>query len=241
MKTVLFAFLFASASVLGGTLHAATLIHQYTFDDGTADDSIGNIDGTLVGGASISGGILMLDGTDDYVQLSGNAIPTGGADFSLVMQVAANTPLARGFVEIISQGGSGGPGFYVGHAPNGQFRLSDNFPGTGVNVPTDGLFHTYVLTSGDNFGTQFYIDGVNVFSDVEMNISAVGTATRIGRQFAPFAEFFNGEVDYVGIYDGELAGGVVPPPAPIPLPAGFPLLLAGLIGLGAMRQRARPS
>ncbi len=41
---------------------SAALVHQYTFNDGTADDGVGTADGTLMGNASVSGGQLILDG-----------------------------------------------------------------------------------------------------------------------------------------------------------------------------------
>src|SRR5579862_498586 len=52
-----------------------TLVHRYSFNDGTANDSVGSANGTLVGNASISGGQLVLPNTTsvapaaDYLQL----------------------------------------------------------------------------------------------------------------------------------------------------------------------------
>jgi alpha-L-arabinofuranosidase len=51
------------------------LVHRYSFNDGTADDSVDSANGTLVGNASISGGQLVLPNTTsvapatDYLQL----------------------------------------------------------------------------------------------------------------------------------------------------------------------------
>jgi hypothetical protein len=36
----------------------AALTHEYSFNDGTADDSVGGVNGVLMGGASVSGGQL---------------------------------------------------------------------------------------------------------------------------------------------------------------------------------------
>ncbi len=53
----------------------AALVHRYSFNDGTANDSVGSANGTLVGNASISGGQLVLPNTTsvapatDYLQL----------------------------------------------------------------------------------------------------------------------------------------------------------------------------
>ena len=52
-----------------------TLIHRYSFNDGTANDSVGDANGTLVGNATVSGGQLVLPNTiyvapaADYLQL----------------------------------------------------------------------------------------------------------------------------------------------------------------------------
>ncbi|MGD0253339.1 MAG: alpha-L-arabinofuranosidase C-terminal domain-containing protein, partial [Verrucomicrobiota bacterium] len=51
------------------------LVHRYSFNDGTANDSVGSANGTLVGNATISGGQLVLPNTtsvapaSDYLQL----------------------------------------------------------------------------------------------------------------------------------------------------------------------------
>ena len=51
------------------------LVHRYSFNDGTANDSVGSANGTLVGNATISGGQLVLPNTTsaapatDYLQL----------------------------------------------------------------------------------------------------------------------------------------------------------------------------
>lgn len=44
------------------------LLHQWSFNDGTARDSIGTSHGTLLGGALIEQGRLVLDGIDDFMR-----------------------------------------------------------------------------------------------------------------------------------------------------------------------------
>ncbi len=54
-------------TLLAATVPApAGLVHQWTFNDGTANDSAGTTHGTLYNGATISGGQLQLDGVNDY-------------------------------------------------------------------------------------------------------------------------------------------------------------------------------
>lgn len=63
------------------------LIHRYSFNDGTAKDSVGNVDGALKGGATIANGSLVLANQDkssgdagvEYVEFSGPIIPKSGS------------------------------------------------------------------------------------------------------------------------------------------------------------------
>jgi hypothetical protein len=45
-------------------------VHRWSFNDGTANDSIGTANGTLFNGATVTGGRLSLDGINDYVRTS---------------------------------------------------------------------------------------------------------------------------------------------------------------------------
>lgn len=221
--------------MLGTSAGAATLIHEFTFNDGTATDSVGSLGGKLFNGATISAGALQLDGVDDYVELPGYAIPTGGADFSVAIRAAANVPFNYSHTEIISQGASGN-GFYIGSEPGGTFRIGDQYATSGITFPSDGLFHTLVLTSGNSFGTKFYIDGTNVFSNTEMTLAGGGTNTRIGTQFGGFSEYFKGSIDFVNVYDGELVDGNIPA---VPPPTSLPLFAFGLGTMMLVRRQRR--
>jgi len=69
MKTIqqrcLLTFTILGLLATAGAAHAE-LVHRWTFDDGTANDSTGTAHGTLYNGATISGGQLRLDGVNDY-------------------------------------------------------------------------------------------------------------------------------------------------------------------------------
>jgi hypothetical protein len=78
---------FISLLVVGLFTAAANagLIHRYSFNDGTAKDSVGNVDGNLKGAASVSGGKLVLDNADknsddealSYVEFASSVLPKG--------------------------------------------------------------------------------------------------------------------------------------------------------------------
>ncbi len=196
---------------------AATLIHRYTFDGAgpTVVDSVGGANGVLVGGASLAGGNLVLDGSSGHVQLNQKIVPTGASAFSVTLVAQQLSARAGAHVEMISQGFSqnipGSAGFYIGHRPISQFqdrniRLTDQILNTGVPFPDDGLFHFYALTSNAT-GTRFFIDSIQVFTSATQLTPIVGGSnTCFGNQFCSqsFTEFFHGLIDDVRVYSGAL-------------------------------------
>lgn len=181
----------------------ANLIHSYQFN-GNANDSVGSANGTLINGATVSGGVLHLDGTNDYVQLASHIVPTSGT-YSVVLTARETTPVAH-YVEMISQGFSGGPGFYIGHDPSEIIRASDSWLFTGVPFPSDGNFHTFDLIVDAVAGnSKLYIDGVlDATLGFAISTTTGGDNTRFGSQFGPFGEFFGGELDNIRIYDNAI-------------------------------------
>ena len=222
------------AALVLGTPHRAraTLLHQYTFN-GSVTDQVGSINGTLVGGATASGGSLTLNGTSAYAQLSGYAIPSG--DFSITFDATITAISTTAYAEMISQGSSGDPGFYIGITPGGsQFRLGDAVGSVNVAAPTDGLQHSYELISSAANGTQFYLDGTQVFtSTTQATAPQSGTDTRIGAQFSTYGEYFDGSISNLSIYSGL-------PTAAVPEPSGLALLTGGAVLLTLLPRRRRP-
>ena len=186
---------------------SALLIHQYVFN-GNANDQVGSANGTLLGGATVSGGLLSLNGSTAYVQFGSHIVPEIGS-FSVTL-FAQETAPTGGYIEFISQGFSGGPGFYLGHNPGGVIRASDAWISTGVPFPSDGKRHHYALVV-DSTADQaiLYVDGVRRAATGAFSTTGSGTDTRLGRQFDPFAEFFNGSLSDVRIYQGALTSAEV--------------------------------
>ena len=102
----------------------AGIIHYYPFTT-DATDAVGGANGTLVGGASVVGGELVLDGVTDYVQLGEHIVPTSGS-YTIALFGRQSGPQS-GHRELISQGVSEvfsqGPGFHIGHDPAGQIAI----------------------------------------------------------------------------------------------------------------------
>lgn len=219
---------------------AATLVHSYEFDVAGVVDSTGSINGSLFGDAFVSGGWLHLDGAGDYAELSGKIIPAGIASFSVEIR-AQEVQRSSTFMELISQGFSQSApyGFYLGHDPSGNIRVSDRYSATTVPFPTDLAPHTYLLTSSGASGTRLFIDGTLVFSQAgPIDTVATGANTRFGRQFDCCGEFFNGKIDYVRVYDGVKDPSSI---TPVPVPTSLPLLAGGVIAIAAFRRKAQRS
>jgi two-component system, NtrC family, sensor kinase len=81
------AVLIAAATALFTTTANAVITHRYSFNDGTAKDSVGKVDGNLKGAASITDGKLVLkndDKTSDdsqlsYLEFAGPILPKTGS------------------------------------------------------------------------------------------------------------------------------------------------------------------
>lgn len=59
---------------ISANLATADLMHRYSFDDGTVNDSVNSANGSLLSGATVSGGQLNLGGNGAYASLPGGAI-----------------------------------------------------------------------------------------------------------------------------------------------------------------------
>jgi hypothetical protein len=231
MKKLILAALLTSG--VGASAHAATLTHAYEFNSGlTAIDSVGSVNGTLFGDASISGGYLHLDGDGDYVELA-SIFPSSSIDFSVFFTFAGHNAQGN-YTEVVSQEGGH---FYIGQDPGGTIRLSDAFLNTGVAFPTGGT-HSFLLTNSGS-GTQLFIDGASVFTSAG-NVGSSGTGTaRFGRQFGGYSEWFQGNIDTIRVFDGVATYAEASSIGNVPEPAAWALMIGGFGAVGAASRRRR--
>ncbi len=202
---------------------AATAIHHYTFNNGSVTDSVGTANGILENGATVSSGRVHFDGVDDYVQFSQHLVPSLGS-YSVSFFAQEIVPKAN-YAEMISQGFSSGPGFYLGYDQSRNIRVTDNFQNTGLPFPSDGLLHHYAVTE-DTTGTRLYIDGSLRRTFGTMVTTTGGSDTRLGNQFTDYSEYFGGDIADLWVFNGALSATEVAALATVPEPSS--ILLAGI-------------
>jgi len=222
----------------GGAANAATLTHAYEFDGSAVVDSVGGVNGTLYGDASVSGGYLHLDGNGDYVEL-GPIFPSSSTSFSVFFSFVNHAAQPGIYTEVVSQDGGS---FYLGSDPSGNIRVSDAYLGTGVAFPVDGKAHSFLLTNSASL-SQLFIDGASVCSasgPVASNPGG-GSVARFGRQYGPHAEYFQGNIDAILVFDGvaTFAEATRGSTSPAPEPSSWLMMVGGFGLLGAAMRRRK--
>ena len=108
------------------------------------------------------------------------------------------------YCEIVSQIGDPSPAdFYVGKHSNGDIRVADDWQATGIPFPLDQQWHFYsIVTNSQN--TLLYLD-----SELRATRSSPidypeGSIFLIGKQYGGFAEYFNGVIDDISIFERAL-------------------------------------
>lgn len=240
--------------------------HRWSFNDGTANDSIGNLHGTVLGGATISGGQISLDGVDDYVNLSngtsGNDIAALAAANGVVTVESWGTydPNTGGWSRIVDMGDTNIDGLgnnYIIITPRSgpnttRVSISDANPGFNNENFVDGApsnvgqeIHIVAIFDDANDTVSLYINGAKV-SETLMSISLNDVSDALGyfgRSLYP-DPYLLGSLNEIRIYDVGLSdeqvlGNYLAGPDDlnfIPTPAAAPM---GLLLLGAMGMKRR--
>jgi hypothetical protein len=197
------------------------LTHLYTFNDGLPNDWIGNAHGTLVNGAAVSAGQLVLanagvtsgqTGLVQYMKLPAGVLPATGAFSIEVWYTTTNAADWSRVFDIGDQTGADGNS-YVFFSP--QSGLDDSrcvirAPGLAEHIATgpttdDGVQHmaTIVVDPAAN-ALRLYIDGVETSATPLDGVHAgsVNDALAyLGRSLFNADPGFTGQINELRIYD----------------------------------------
>jgi hypothetical protein len=213
----------SSEATLTVITQAVTLRHRYSFSDEfgimTADVACG-ADGEVLGGAEFSDGKLILDGTDDFVNLP-NGIVSGLGNATIEMWITSheNRSWARIFDFGNSTGGEDNPGNGVDYlflTPRGPANLrfeakpADAGPSPILIGPaplgTNEQVHIAITYNVEGKWTRVFSNGVEVASGpVTVPLSSINDVNNwLGRsQFAADANF-RGEYNEFRIWEGAM-------------------------------------
>ena len=206
---------------------AANLTHRYPFSV-DASDAVGGSNGQLVGGAAISGGAVVLNGSSAYVNLPNNLV-TGYTAITIEAWVTDNG--SGNWARIYDFGNSsGGEDFPIGSSTSGiqsMFLTPRSSSGTllgnyttpsssqsvewsGTPLPTGVQQHVVWASDAAAQTAWLYVNGVLVGSNTDMSLTpaAIGNTTNdwIGRsQWND--PLFKGSISDFRIYNGALSHG----------------------------------
>ena len=264
MKTVhSYSILAAGLLLTCRASQAATLVHQWKFDDLT--DSVGGANATLVGSATTAGSSLQLPGGGVFANYASvNIAPTLNGSASLTVESWFTMSQLNNWSKVwmFGQNTGGEPRLsYINFTP--RTGLGGNFPKSDFDPTGAGEFNTtaganpaamlvnteyHVMTVFDaGTDTQsFYINGVlaDTGSMGGFNVTNLSPNTmRFGGGFFYGDPDLQGSIDEISVWSGALTGTEVlaefnagPDVAAVPEPSGA---LLGLAGLALVSRRRR--
>jgi hypothetical protein len=183
------------------------LLAYYTADS-TPNDATGNgYDGTLVNGATYGSGIInqgfSLDGVNDYISIS----PTLGTSFSSPTSphsYSAWIYKTGSSQRFIIQNGKNDMGTSMVVTSGGNLGL---FYRGGFSVVASSGFITLnswihcVVTYDGSGNVEFYTNGVSAGSGSISWTDGIGTCNTYIGTYLGTSNYFNGEIDEVGVWD----------------------------------------
>jgi hypothetical protein len=221
------------------------LVHKFNFNDGTANDSIGGVTGTLKGAASIDGGQLLLDGSDgSYVAIGDYVVPPQG---NATLVAWFNAAASQGNSPRIFDFGSGTLSYLYFSLRDGTAGMAQLGLKTGTDVEAT-VVHTTPLNddtdhmiaavidstptdTGLNGTLTLYIDGT-VAGSVDLNGTIAlaslesGPQNYMGKcQRIDLGGYLKGIVDEIRVYNTALSQAQIAALVPDENPATLPTIL----------------
>jgi len=209
----------------GPDVISPVLVHRYSFKDGDTEavDSVGDANGTLVNGASISGNAVQLDGDNDYVNLPGGLI-TGFT--SVTIEAWFEVDVQQTWQRVFDFGDTNPSGngryyiFFTTQAGDMTSRLaiSDADPGFdyeeiafGPAIDNDVPVYIACVYDGCNDTMNLYVDGMLMDSiPVSIDLSVVDNVySYLGRSLYNTDPYLEGSIDEFRIYSSALTPGQI--------------------------------
>jgi hypothetical protein len=226
----------------------AALVSQWNFDDGTAKDSIGGNNGTLMGNAAIvtdaqRGRVLSLDGNGDYVNLGNSASLKPSLPFTMMCWIKLSSlDVPKHIFTLDTQI----PNYY-GATINfesdrtiGICYMDGGYPGLGSRrskgsgntvLQANQWYHIAAVFQGPT-NMQIYINAVDDGGHYEGYGDPIKYTTT-GNSYigcrSGVERFFNGFIDDVRIYNSALTQQEIA--QIVPEPATLILLTTGLLAI----------
>jgi len=184
------------------------LLHRWSFNS-DANDSIGNANASLANGAVLGGGVVSLDGTDQYVALP--IQDTLSTRSSSTIEIWMTLDSFSTWARIFDFGNNTQVNFFA--TPRGDAGVLRAAITTGGNpteervegddeLPTGVSVHFALTIDSANHTTVMYVDGSPVGSATwTLDTAALGTLANIWLGRSQYEDpYFNGNFDEVRIY-----------------------------------------
>jgi len=205
-------FYIDNAKLIGEEPAPAGPVHSYTFEDGTANDSVGDANGVLMGDAYVDGGALVTVDQDDWMEMPGDVIAMNTYSEITIEawytpEAGANTSWSMLAYFGDSVNGLGSNGYFITSA-RGDNKSRAAISCGDIATPwasesgadgleyDDGLLHHMVSTLSATDIT-LYIDGVLIASTP---LSATNSISCISPNFAYLAKGgYDGDPEWIGL------------------------------------------
>jgi hypothetical protein len=247
---------------------AAALIHQYTFNEGTANDSVGTANGTLMGGATVSGGQVHLSGAStQFVNLPGPTIAINTYTDATFEGWFTYNNSASHWQRLFDFGpaySDPNPGHYLFYTPDSDViglggtqnslaemaifnSTGDRSRAFGGATLSPGVQHYVAVTfTGSTRLMSLYVDGTLKGSATALTpLLSMGNANAyLGASNYPSDPKLNGTIDEFDIYNTALDAATIAAhyaagPVAVPEPSSYALAAVGLLALIAFRRPRR--
>lgn len=213
--------LFAGALIFMGQLFAANLVHRYSFTT-DASDSVGSANGSLLGGAAVSGGAVVLNGSGAYVDLP-NGLIASLTNLTVETWLTDNNSgtWARIFDFGNSTGGENVPGsgtqyiYATPQAGGGILRVGitvgsgeQDVDWVGTRLPIGVRKHVVLTIDSAAQTGRLYVDSVLVGENFALTLTPASLGVTVnnwlGRSQFSADPYLNASITEFRIYDGVL-------------------------------------